>query len=82
MLPREEALALWQAVSGLEIDPRALDWWSLFNAVKGQAIWTSAAKEFRAGGGTDPVLGLSGWYTARRHDKIIADRLANLEGWA
>ncbi len=82
MLPRDEALALWQAASGLEIDQRALDWWSLFNAVKGQAIWTSAAKEFRTGGGTDPVLGFSGWYTARRHDKIIADRLATLEGWA
>jgi aminoglycoside phosphotransferase (APT) family kinase protein len=81
MLPRDEALTLWQAASGLGIDQTALDWWSLFNAVKGQAIWTSAAKEFRTGGGTDPVLGFSGWYTARRHDKIIADRLATLEGW-
>ena len=82
MMPRQQALALWERTSGLKVDARALDWWSLFNAVKGQAIWTSSAREFRDGGGKDPVLALSGWYTARRHDKIIADRLAALEGWA
>ena len=49
---------------------------------KGQAIWTSSAKEFRAGGLKDPVLGLSGWYTARRQDVILADRLAALEALA
>lgn len=42
-------------------------------------IWISAAKEFRDGGFKDPVLGISGWYTARRHDQIIAARLAALE---
>jgi hypothetical protein len=31
-----------------------------------------------AGGRTDPVLGISGWYTARRQDAIIA---AQLEDW-
>jgi hypothetical protein len=30
----------------------------------------------------DPVLGLSGWYTARRQDEIIAGVLAKLEGLA
>lgn len=82
MMPRAEALKLWEQVSGLKVDEQALDWWSLFNAVKGQAIWTSSAREYRDSGGKDPVLALSGWYTARRHDKIIADRLASLEGWA
>ncbi len=66
--------------SGLKVDPEALAWWSLFNAVKGQAIWTSAAKEYRDGGFTDPILAISGWYTARRHDLILASRLAQLEG--
>ncbi|MDB5433467.1 MAG: phosphotransferase family protein [Caulobacter sp.] len=80
MLPLEEAFALWEAASGLKVDRKAFEWWSLFASVKGQAIWTSSAKEYRDGGLKDPVLGFSGWYTARRQDVILADRLARLEG--
>jgi aminoglycoside phosphotransferase (APT) family kinase protein len=79
MMDRAEAIALWERASGLKADPEALAWWELFNAVKGMGIWISAAKEFRDGGFKDPVLGISGWYTARRHDQIIAGRLAALE---
>jgi aminoglycoside phosphotransferase (APT) family kinase protein len=81
MVPRDEAIALWQAASGLKADPAALAWWSLFASVKGQAIWTSAAKEWRDGGMIEPILAFSGWYTARRHDEIISARLASAE-WA
>jgi aminoglycoside phosphotransferase (APT) family kinase protein len=80
MLPRGEALALWEIKSGLKADPAALAWWELFAAVKGMGIWISAAREYKAGGFKDPVLGFSGWYTARRHDQIIAARLAAMEG--
>lgn len=79
MLPREEAIAIWERTSGLTVDPVAFAWWELFASVKGQAIWISSAKEYRAGGLKDPVLGLSGWYTARRQDVILADRLMALE---
>jgi len=79
MTTRDQALAWWQAASELTVDERAMRWWSLFNAVKGRAIWTSAFKEFVDGGRIDPVLGISGWYTARRQDAIIA---AQLEDWA
>ena len=82
MLPRREAIALWEAASGLTADPAALAWWELFAAVKGMGIWISAAREYRDGGYKDPVLGFSGWYTARRHDQIIAARLARMEGLA
>lgn len=79
MLPKAEAIAIWEAASGLTVDLAAFAWWALFASVKGQAIWISSAKEYRAGGLKDPVLGLSGWYTARRQDVILADRLAALE---
>jgi len=82
MIDRKEAIAIWERTSGLKADPAALAWWELFNAVKGMGIWISAAKEYRDGGFKDPVLGISGWYTARRHDQIIAHRLAQLEGLA
>jgi aminoglycoside phosphotransferase (APT) family kinase protein len=75
MIPRADAIAHWERASGLTADPAALAWWSLFNAVKGRAIWTSAFKEFVEGGRTDPVLGISGWYTATRQDAIIAEHL-------
>jgi aminoglycoside phosphotransferase (APT) family kinase protein len=78
MVPRDEALAIWGRASGLEIGAKALKWWSLFASVKGQAIWTSAAREWRAGGMNEPILGVSGWYTARRQDQILADLLL---GW-
>jgi len=80
MIPREEALAIWSKASGLPVDEDALAWWSLFAAVKGQAIWTSAAKEYRDGGFKEPILAVSGWYTARRHDEILAAALMRLEG--
>jgi aminoglycoside phosphotransferase (APT) family kinase protein len=78
MVGREEAMAIWRRASGLPIDAKAMAWWSLFASVKGQAIWTSSAKEWRDGGFTEPILAFSGWYTARRHDEILADRLAEL----
>ncbi len=79
MTTRERAIGWWEAASGLVADPVALRWWSLFNAVKGRAIWTSSFREFVDGGRIDPVLGLSGWYVARRQDAIIARAL---ESWA
>ena len=75
MLPRADAIAAWEQASGLTADPKAMRWWSLFASVKGCAIWTSAFREFVEGGRTDPVLGISGWYTARRQDAIIAAQL-------
>lgn len=75
MIPRAEAIAAWERASGMRVDPRAMRWWSLFNAVKGRAIWTSAFKEFVDGGRTDPVLAVSGWYTSSRQDAILAEQL-------
>jgi aminoglycoside phosphotransferase (APT) family kinase protein len=78
-----EAIAIWERESGLKVDSAALAWWKLFSAVKGCAIWTTSAKEFVAGG-NDLVLGFAGTYTARRHDRIMAELLDKLveEGWA
>jgi aminoglycoside phosphotransferase (APT) family kinase protein len=78
MLPRAEAIAVWEKASGLKVAPAAFAWWELFASVKGQAIWTSSAKEYRDGGYMEPILGFSGWLTARRHDEILAAKLAEL----
>ena len=78
LLPRAEAIAIWERASGLTFDPAAFVWWELFASVKGQAIWTSAAKEYRDGGYRELILCISGWYTARRQDEILAAKLAEL----
>ena len=77
-----DAIAIWERESGLRVDRDALRWWKLFSAVKGQAIWTTAAKEFIADP-TNLALAISGSYPARRHDRIMADALERLveEGW-
>jgi aminoglycoside phosphotransferase (APT) family kinase protein len=82
-ISEDEAIAIWERESGLSVDRTALAWWKLFSAVKGCAIWTTSAKEF-VEGGHDLVLGFAGTYTARRHDRIMAHRLARLveEGWS
>ena len=76
MVSKAEAIAIWERASGLKVDPAAFAWWELFASVKGQAIWISSAKEYVDGGLTEPILAFSGWYTARRHDEILAERLA------
>jgi aminoglycoside phosphotransferase (APT) family kinase protein len=80
MVGLDDGLTIWRAASGLAVDPVAFAWWRLFAAVKGQAIWTSAAKEWRDGGFSEPILAFSGWYTARRHDEILAEALSNYAG--
>jgi aminoglycoside phosphotransferase (APT) family kinase protein len=78
MVSKAEAIAIWERASGLTVDPAAFAWWELFASVKGQAIWISSAKEYRDGGYVEPILGFSGWVTARRHDEILAAKLAEL----
>jgi aminoglycoside phosphotransferase (APT) family kinase protein len=78
MVPKAEAIAIWERASGLKVDPAAFAWWELFASVKGQAIWISSAKEYRDGGYAEPILGFSGWFTARRQDEILAAKLVEL----
>jgi len=77
VLAHEEAIALWQAASGVAFDPAAFRWWSLFASVKGMAIWLSSSRAYADGKNADPVLAFSGWYCTVRHDDIIARRLAD-----
>lgn len=76
LLPRADALRIWQETSGLQIDPAALRWWEIFASLKGLAIWISAAREYAEGRNTEPVNAFSGWYCTAFHNKILADRLS------
>lgn len=75
LIPRDEAIALWEKASGLKADPQALSWWQLFSHVKGLGIWISSSHEYATGSNKDPVLAFSGLYCTARHNAIVAERL-------
>jgi aminoglycoside phosphotransferase (APT) family kinase protein len=78
MIPRAEAIAIWEKTSGLKADPKALFWWEIFASFKGAAIWMSAAREYAEGRNTDPINAFSGWYTLAFHNMVLAERLGSL----
>jgi aminoglycoside phosphotransferase (APT) family kinase protein len=69
LLPKAEAVRIWEAASGLHADPAALLWWELFSCVKGQGIWVSGGREFQEGSNHDPVLCLSSWMMGNSQDR-------------
>jgi aminoglycoside phosphotransferase (APT) family kinase protein len=75
-LARADAIRLWEETSGLTAKPAALAWWEVFAAVKGCAIWISAAHEYATRRNDDPVNAFSGWYCLAYHNQVLAERLA------
>ncbi|MCE2392965.1 MAG: phosphotransferase family protein [Proteobacteria bacterium] len=73
LLARDEAIRTWERSSGLCADPDALGWWELFNAVKGQAIWVSSAREFIDGKNHDPIMGMAGLGMANKQDRALLE---------
>ena len=75
LLSRETALNIWKESSGIEIEEKDLEWWELFAAVKGMAIWISAGNEFKSGKNIDPINLFSAWIPGDIHLEIILDIL-------
>ena len=75
LVKREDALTIWKDSSGIEINESDLEWWELFAAVKGMAIWISAGHEFKSGKNTDPINLFSAWIPGDIHLEIILDIL-------
>jgi len=78
LLPRAEAIRLWERASGLTVDPVAFRWWEVFAGVKGVAIWQSAARAFADGANRDPIQVTAGWFCTDPQDRFIMDRLGHL----
>lgn len=75
LLPREEAIAVWERSSGLRAAPEALLWWELFTCVKSLAIWISSAREYADAKSTDPMLALVGWIIHGMQERITLELL-------
>lgn len=78
MVLLEEAVRLWEASSGLTVDPLAFLWWKVFSAVKGMGIWLSAGAEYAARRNTDIIMAFSAWVAADAHNRTISQTLLAL----
>ena len=76
LIPRAEAIALWEVASGCRFDEAAFAWWEMFATFKGLAIWISSARSYADGKNTDPILAFSGWYPKVCADQLLAARLS------
>lgn len=75
LLPREDAIALWEKASGCAVDRDAFRWWQVFASYKGLAIWISSIEDFKNGASKDPILALAGWVMSERQSRILLDRI-------
>ena len=75
LLPREEAIRLWEQASGLQVDRAVFRWWQVFASLKGLAIWISSSEDFANGSTKEPILAIAGWMMTDRQNRILVDRL-------
>ncbi len=78
ILPREDALRIWQAASGLEIDPEALHWWELAMCIKGQAIWNAGADAWRKSDDPQVIHAYAAWWLRNAQDRAILELMGKL----
>jgi len=78
LLPQADAVAIWRRASGLAADPAALHWWTLFNCVKGQAIWVGSAGAFIKGGNREPIMIYPAWWLLNAQDRAILKVMGKL----
>jgi len=69
LAPVDQAIAWWEAASGLTVDPEALRWWRLFTTVKFQGLWASGAAGWQSGGNNDLVLIAASWSCGATHER-------------
>lgn len=73
-----EAVAAWEAASGLKADPAALKWWTLFNCVKGQGIWVGSAAAFNSGGNRAPIMIYPAWWLINAQERAMLKVMGKL----
>ncbi len=76
LLPRAEALAIWERASGLSVDRQAFRWWQIFASMKAIAIWISSAEDYVNGTTKEPILAYAGWPLIDRQNRILLDHLS------
>ena len=76
LLPRQQAVNIWQQTSSLQIDSEAFKWWQVFASMKALAIWISSNEDYVNGTTKEPILALAGWPLMDRQSRFLVDRLS------
>ena len=76
LLPRLEAIRIFEAASGLRVDLDVFRWWEVFASLKAVGIWISSTEDFHNGKSKEPILAIAGWLMTDRQNRILIDRLA------
>lgn len=76
LLPIDDAIAIWEAASGLVVDRTVFNWWRVFVSLKGLAIWISSSEDFHNGESKDAILAYAGWVMTDRQNRILLDYLS------
>ena len=75
LLPRDQAIALWEESAGVHVERSTFRWWQVFASYKALAIWISSTEDFANGASKEPILALAGWIMTDRQNRILVDRL-------
>lgn len=76
LIAHGEAIAHWEAASGLKADPEVFRWWRVFASVKGIGIWISSSEDYHRGAAKLPILAIAGWLMTDRQERILCDYLS------
>ena len=71
IVTREDAIAHYEAASGLRVDPAALHWWEVFSHVKCQGIWVTGARSFQEGRSGELILPLIAYTLINGQDEYL-----------
>lgn len=78
LAPKADAMRIWQAASGLEIDPEALRWWELMMCIKGQAIWNAGAAAWNKSDDPQVIHAYAAWWLRNAQDRAILELMDKL----
>lgn len=71
IIAAEDALAVYEAAAGCEIDRDALHWWEVFSSIKAQGIWLTGARTFQEGRSGELILATTAYWLINYQDEIL-----------
>lgn len=75
-LSREQAIAVWEESSGMEVDPAALHWWTMLCHLKAVATWAAVRDMFIRGISDDPRTARVSYGHVEQQESQLAGMLA------
>ncbi|MEX2079992.1 MAG: phosphotransferase family protein [Dehalococcoidia bacterium] len=70
IISAEDAIATYEAASGIRVDRAALRWWDIFSSVKAQGIWLTGARSFQDGRTNELILAFTAYWLINLQDEI------------